>query len=53
MMGDISSILKILDAGGNAAMIALFFLMWRFDRRLLKMEIVIGQLLKDREGPAS
>lgn len=28
----------LLDAGGSAAMIALLLVMWRFDRRLLKIE---------------
>lgn len=34
----LSDLLTVLDAGGNAAMIALFFLMWRFDRRLVEIE---------------
>lgn len=34
-----ADIFKLLGAGGDAAMIALFFFMWRFDRRLLRIEI--------------
>ncbi len=34
-----SDLLTLLGAGGDAAMIALFFFMWRFDRRLLKIEL--------------
>ena len=39
-----------LNMGGNGAMIGLFFLMWRFDRRLLMLEISMqkhGVLLAD------
>lgn len=35
---ELQALLTALQAGGNAAMIALFFLMWKFDRRLLKIE---------------
>lgn len=31
-------IIEMLSAGGDIATIALFFLMWKFDRRLLKIE---------------
>jgi len=31
-------LLRLLSAGGDTAMIALFFLMWKFDRRLLRIE---------------
>lgn len=31
-------LVQMLSAGGDLATIALFFLMWRFDRRLLMIE---------------
>lgn len=43
---DFQAIMQVLDAGGNAAMIALFFLMWSFDRRLVRMETQISEFLK-------
>lgn len=35
-------ILKILSAGGDTAVIALVFILWRFHERLLRLEIVLG-----------
>lgn len=32
-------LVQMLSAGGDLATIALFFLMWRFDRRLLMIEL--------------
>jgi len=32
-------IFEILNAGGNLATMALLYVMWKFDRRLLKIEI--------------
>ncbi len=46
-MIDLRSLLDILQAGGNAAMIGLFFLMWKFDRRLVKIETVMSMHLED------
>lgn len=46
---DFSSILTILDAGGSAAMIGLFFLMWKFDRRLVKIETLMDKHLTDEQ----
>ncbi len=34
-----TDLFQILGAGGDAAMIALFFFMWKFDRRLFKIEL--------------
>ena len=33
------SAIELIGAGGDVSMMALFFLMWKFDRRLLKIEI--------------
>jgi len=39
-----ASFLKALSAGGDIATIALLAIMWRFDRRLLRIEwAVFGQ----------
>ena len=32
-------LLEMLSAGGDLATIALVFIMWKFDRRLLKIEL--------------
>jgi len=42
-MTDITAFLSLLQAGGNLAMIGLFFLMWKFDRRLIKIETLIAE----------
>ena len=47
---DIAGLLSVLQAGGNVAMIALFFLMWNFDRRLIKIETKIEALMKIEES---
>ena len=39
MTDNLTSLFQLLGAGGDAAMIALFFFMWKFDRRLLKIEL--------------
>jgi len=39
---ELQALLTLLQAGGNTAMIALFFLMWRFDRRLVVIETQLG-----------
>lgn len=36
------SLLDLLSAGGNTAMMALLFVMWRFDRRLLLIETTMN-----------
>lgn len=41
-MADAAAFLELLNAGGNLAMIGLFFLMWKFDRRLVKIETTLG-----------
>ena len=40
--------LQMLGAGGDAAMIALFFFMWRFDRRLLKIELHLFDGIREK-----
>jgi len=37
-----ASILKLLAASGDTASIVLVWVMWKFDRRLLKLEFGIG-----------
>jgi Pyruvate/2-oxoacid:ferredoxin oxidoreductase gamma subunit len=48
-MPDLASFLQMLQAGGNAAMIGLFFVMWKFDRRLVAIETSMKFHLKDEE----
>jgi len=48
-MGDVKAFLDLLQAGGNAAMIGLFFLMWKFDRRLIKIETTMAGHLRDEK----
>lgn len=38
---DINALLTALQAGGNIAMISLFFMMWSFDRRLVRIETTL------------
>ena len=35
-----------LDAGGNLALFALVWIMWKFDRRLVKLETIMAALMK-------
>ena len=44
-----TEVLKILGAGGDAAMIALFFFMWRFDRRLFKIELHLFNGIREKK----
>jgi len=39
MMMDLNGVLTALSAGGNMAMIAMVFIMWRMDRRILRLEV--------------
>lgn len=48
-MSDIKAFLDLLQAGGNAAMIGLFFLMWKFDRRLIKIETTLTSHLANEQ----
>jgi len=48
-MSDVAAFLSMLQAGGNAAMIGLFFMMWRFDRRLIKIETTMAGHLADEK----
>lgn len=45
---DFSGVLQALGAGGDVAVIALLFVMWKFDRRLLKLEI---HVCKEEKSP--
>lgn len=36
----------MLSAGGDLATIALVIVMWKFDRRLLRIEILYSQMLR-------
>ena len=47
-MQAVEALLTALQAGGNVAMMALLFVMWRFDRRLLKLELIIFQRDKEK-----
>ncbi len=44
------NILNFLAAGGDVAIFAFLYLFWRFDRRLLKLEITLTNLLKSVNG---
>ena len=37
---------KILQLGGSGAAIVILALLWRFDRRVLRLEIIIARFLK-------
>lgn len=45
-MGEFSAFLDIIDAGGSVGIFALLFVMWKFDRRLLIIELFIKSKLK-------
>ena len=38
-----SELLQFLSAGGDVATMALLYIMWRFDRRLLTVEIKLSR----------
>ena len=40
-------LLKLLGAGGDMATIGLLFVMWRFDRRLLSLEVRMAGMRKE------
>lgn len=46
---DLAGLLSMLQAGGNLAMIGLFFLMWKFDRRLVRIETTLNLHLAESE----
>lgn len=48
----IASLLTLLQAGGNTAMIVLVVIMWKFDRRLVRIEtqLAMRRLITDPEG---
>ena len=48
-LSELQGLLKLLEAGGNVAMIGLFFLMWKFDRRLIRIETTLFMHLKDEK----
>lgn len=41
--------IELLSAGGDLATMALLFVMWKFDRRLLSLEIKMLHLPKRKE----
>ena len=48
-MSDVAAFLSMLQAGGDVAMIGLFFLMWKFDRRLIRIETTMEAHLRDEK----
>jgi len=48
-MSEVVGFFSLLQAGGNAAMIGLFFMMWRFDRRLIRIETTMDGHLRDEK----
>jgi hypothetical protein len=40
------AIRDVLSGMGDLAAVALVFVMWKFDRRLVRMETLIGHILK-------
>jgi len=47
-MTELADFLTLLHAGGDMAMIGLFFLMWKFDRRLVKIETIISSKIDEK-----
>jgi hypothetical protein len=45
-------VLEYLAAGGDLAMMALLYIMWRFDRRLVKIETIIQHSMGRGDGKA-
>ena len=43
------AVAELLNMGGNAAMIALMFIMWKFDRRIFSIELQIREMWKWQE----
>lgn len=43
-------LLQVLAAGGDVGIWAVFYVIWRFDRRLLKLEMKVGVLPDDVSG---
>jgi len=50
----VTEIFTLLSAGGDVATMALLYVMWRFDRRLLTLEIKLARCRDcgDRQGQA-
>ena len=47
-----SEVLEFLSAGGDVGVWALVVLMWRFDRRLVRLETLIYEVVKKRGNSA-
>lgn len=47
-MIEFAKISELLSVGGNTALIILLVLFWRFDRRLIKIEIIMADIMKER-----
>ena len=39
-------VFKLLDAGGNLALFALVYIMWKFNERLVKLETTLKMMLR-------
>lgn len=44
-----ADVLSIISAGGDMALVALVWIMWRFDRRLLTVELSLLNHINDEE----
>ena len=42
-------VFKYLAAGGDVATMALLYVIWRFDRRLLTLEFSVDQLKEEKD----
>ena len=40
-------IVQLLDAGGNGALIMFAYLIWRLDRRVIRIELILDNTLKE------
>lgn len=43
-------LLEWLNTGGNFGVFFLLYIMWRFDRRLVALESVINEILKEERS---
>jgi hypothetical protein len=46
MSAGIDNLAQLLSIGGDVGIIALLFFLWRLDRRILTIEIIVETLLK-------
>jgi len=45
----LAGVLDVLSAGGDVAMMALLYIMWRFDRRLLRLEFWLNNQRRETD----